>query len=480
MYILQNALRNVWRHKGRNALLGAIMLVVIAASVIALMISATSTAIIADYKERFSSEVKFQPNMERVREEAMAESTNGLVRMTMPTIDADQYLAYGDSKYLADAVYTASTGIVLDGITAVDADLGGGTGMMIAGGGGPGAEAQPETERMSFMESLQGGKFDEFDDGTRALASGEFPDDLGEVLVSTELADLNDIEIGDTLSASGELNNLETAVVEPISYELTVVGTYDDLTEEYGNSPQQNAFTNRRNEVLTTYETVLQNYISGLMGMRIEATFFLQEPDMLGAFTDEVRAKGLPEVFDVSTDSATYDKIVGPVEGLQGISLTFMIVVLSFGGVIIALLSSIAIRERKYEIGVLRAMGMKKHGVGLGLWFEILAVTAASTATGLLIGVLVAQPVTNVLLAGQVAAAESAQAETQGGMGPGLFPGAPSTVDAEPLTELSVALTPLAVAQIAGLALVLATLAGLVTLSRITKYEPIKILQERN
>jgi putative ABC transport system permease protein len=65
-------------------------------------------------------------------------------------------------------------------------------------------------------------------------------------------------------------------------------------------------------------------------------------------------------------------------------------------------------------------------------------------------------------------------------MGPGLFPGAPSTVDAEPLTELSVALTPLAVAQIAGLALVLATLAGLVTLSRITKYEPIKILQERN
>lgn len=477
MYILHNALWNVWRHKGRNALLAAIMLVVIAASVIALMISATSSAIIADYKERFSSEVRFQPNMEKVREEAMAESTDGMVRMTMPTIDADQYLAYGESEYLADAEYTASTGIVLDGITAVDADLGGGTGMMIAGGGGAGT---PESEHMAYMESLQGGEFDEFEDGTRAIATGEFPDELGEVLVSAELADLNGLEVGDTLTASGELNNLETAAVESISYELTVVGTYDDLTEEYGSSPQQNAFTNRRNEVLTTYETVLQNYVSGLMGMRIEATFFLREPDMLEAFTEEVRSKGLPEVFDVTTDSATYDRIVGPVENLQTISATFMIVVLSFGGVIIALLSSIAIRERKYEIGVLRAMGMKKTRVGLGLWFEIFAVTVLSTATGMLTGVVVAQPVTDALLAGQIAAAESAQAENQAGSPPGLFPGARTTVDADPLTELSVALTPLTVAQISGLALILATLAGLIALSRITKYEPIKILQERN
>jgi len=156
-----------------------------------------------------------------------------------------------------------------------------------------------------------------------------------------------------------------------------------------------------------------------------------------------------------------------------------MIVVLTFGGVIIALLSSIAIRERKYEIGVLRAMGMKKKAVGAGLWFEILAVTAASTLVGLAVGVVVAQPVTNLLLAGQVAAAESAEAETTSGMGMPMGPPA-TTIDAEPLSDLSVALTPLTVAQVSGLALLLASLAGLIALSRITKYEPIKILQERN
>ncbi|MFU2108463.1 FtsX-like permease family protein [Paenibacillus larvae] len=41
-------------------------------------------------------------------------------------------------------------------------------------------------------------------------------------------------------------------------------------------------------------------------------------------------------------------------------SVTYIVIVLVLGAVILILLSSIAIRERKYEIGVLRAIGMKK------------------------------------------------------------------------------------------------------------------------
>lgn len=485
MYILHNALANVWRHKGRNALLGAIILVVIAASVIALMISSTATSIIDDYKERFSAEVTFVPDMEKVREEAMAESTDGMVRMTMPTIDADQYLAFGESEHLADAAFTASTGVVPEDITPVAADLGGGSGMMAMGGGGG---SMFESEPMSFTASLQGDKFTEFDDGSRALADGELPDADGEALVSTELAELNDLAVGDTIHLDGELRNVDDGSLEPIEYEVTVVGTYDDLTDEYGTSQQQNAFSNRRNEILTTYDTVLENYVSGMQGMQVAATFYLQDPDLLDAFTQEVRAEGLPDLFEVTTDSATYNAIVGPVEGLKSVSVTFMIVVLVFGGVIIALLSSIAIRERKYEIGVLRAMGMKKSAVGVGLWAEILAVTAACLLLGLVVGSLVAQPVTDVLLADQIQAAEeaAAAAEEQGGGGGTGMPMGPvgganqADPDAEPLSALAVALTPGTVGQIGGVALGLATLAGLVSLGRITRYEPIKILSERN
>lgn len=178
------------------------------------------------------------------------------------------------------------------------------------------------------------------------------------------------------------------------------------------------------------------------------------------------------------------DGIVGPVEGLKSVAVTFMIVVLVLGGLIIALLSSMAIRERKYEIGVLRAMGMKKSRVAFGLWAESLILTGVCLAVGLGAGTLLAQPITDFLLSGQAEAAAGNDATNQqaGGMGMGM--GNPmvggTQSDAKPLSDLAVSLTPTTTVQIALVALLLATLAGLMALSRITKYEPIKILSERN
>ena len=115
-------------------------------------------------------------------------------------------------------------------------------------------------------------------------------------------------------------------------------------------------------------------------------------------------------MFDVQTDSASYESIVGPVEGLKGISITFVIIVLLFGATILILLASIAIRERKYEIGVLRAMGMKKIKVAAGLWTETLAITIICLVLGLAVGTMVAQPVANIMLEQQIAAAEKSTA----------------------------------------------------------------------
>lgn len=488
MYILNNAARNVWRNRGRNMLLGAMMLVVIATTVIAMMITSTSAGIIEDYKSRFGSEVTFAPDIQSLREEAMASGdgsagggAGGGARLEMPTIEADQYLAFGDSEYLNSAEYTATTGLVLDDLTVVDEELGGGSsGGMMRMGGASEDEDEEDEESMAYMAQLKAGSFAEFEDGSRALADGEMPEEMNEVIVSSELAELNDLAVGDTISATGQLSDPQEGTTKDISYdELTVVGVYDDLTDEYGQSPMQNAYTNTRNQILTNVDTVLQNYDPALQGMQISATFFLTSPDVLEQFEEEVRQEGLPEVFDVTTDEAEYNAIVGPVEGLSSIARTFMIVVLALGGVIIALLSSIAIRERKYEIGVLRAMGMKKTLVSLGLWSESLILTAACLVAGLGLGALIAQPVTNALLAGQVAASQAVEQPGMGGPR-GMMRGGPAASNAEPLTELAVGLSPTSIGQIALVAFVLATLAGGVAIARITKYEPMKILAERN
>lgn len=470
MYILQNAFRNILRNQGRNILIGASMFAIIIASVVALMINNTASGIIDDYKSRFGAEISLVPNMQKLRDQAIANSTGGVMRMTRPVIPSEQYIAFGDSEHLQGSIYSASVGVNSDAITAVDAELGGGSTVR-----GMGA-----TAGTLYKMRMLGNKFEDFAEGLREIAEGRMPENQNEGIVSTELAELNNLSVGDTISLTSNLIDSNLGIYD-VSYELTITGIYYDVTDEYAEGGLKNAMTNRRNEILTGYETVVEPMQPGLIGIEIMATYFLKDPDLLDAFAAEVYAKGLDPVFDVTTDEASYNKIVGPVEGLKSISITFMVIVLIFGGTIIALLASIAIRERKYEIGVLRAMGMKKHKVALGLWSEMLIITGLCLVAGIAAGTLVAQPVTNVLLERQVEAAEAAtQIPSAGGivmMGMG---GTTANPNAKPLDNIDIALGLDTTLQIMGIALLLASLAGLTSISKIMQYEPIKILMERS
>ena len=179
-----------------------------------------------------------------------------------------------------------------------------------------------------------------------------------------------------------------------------------------------------------------------------ETVFYLHSPDLIYAFEAEIREKGLPNDWVVFRDEAGYRRMIAPIENLQDVSLTFLLVVLLFGAAIMVLLSVIAIRERKYEIGVLRAMGMKKKKVVLCLWVETIAITCVCFILGIIAGMALATPVSNALWTGY--------------------------------GQISVTLSGITALQILGVSLLLATIAGAVSVGQITKYEPIKILMERN
>jgi putative ABC transport system permease protein len=527
MYILQNALKNLMRNKGRNIMIGAIIFAIVLTTVVALIINNTASAVIEDYKDRFSSEISITPNMQRVQEEAMKNTKDGLVAIRLPELSSEMYLQFADSEYLQKSILNGTMSADCSDIRAIDQSDEDDT---ESGNTGPGGGPVMPSGGNAIMGMKIGGEgnfkllgdsWQEFTDGTRDLASGEFPQNDYECLISKDLQNENNIQIGDTISFSANISMAyepdeypeieigDTITVNGIEYttevafmggratreavyELTVVGIYDDLNDEYlyENMPQT-AGLNRRNEVLTTLPSLLADRNTDEGGIMISATYFLKSPEMLADFEAEVRAKGLPATFDVGADTDSYNNIVKPVLGLKKISITFMIVVMVLGSIILLLLASISIRERKYEIGVLRAMGMKKAKVALGLWLEILAITCICLVIGLGAGVLAAQPISDTLLKEQVAAAESASPQGPGGMvtnGPGgamtrMGPGgmmSGSFSDAKPLSEMKITLNLITVLEIIMISLLLASLAGLIAISRITKYEPIKILMERN
>lgn len=487
MYIIKNALQNLVRNRGRNLMMGGIIFVIIVSVVTALMINNTASGVISDYKTRFGSEVNITPNMQRVQEAARKNNTGGTFSMQQPKISPEDLIHFGDSDYLLSTTYTATSKGSSEQLKPIDKEKGAGGGPSLSGNREDGTFSE-ELIGKQYYHKITAGDYTDFENGLRTLTDGsKYPENKSECIISEELLTNSGLEIGDKIKVSSALEELgsepEDTDYTDIEWEMTIVGTYTDITDEYSDGMMESAYTNRRNEILTTFETLSEKIVDGLMGIEVDAVYFLKNPDFLDAFTAEVKAKGLESVFDVTTDSSSYNKVVGPVEGLKSISLTFVIIVLVFGEIILALLSSIAIRERKYEIGVLRAMGMKKLKVLAGLWCETLVITAICLTLGLGIGGLVAQPVTNAMLEQQVAAAEEA-ADNNNALPPGASlsqSGAdPDSSTSQPLKNLDISLEFITILEIIGIALLLSSLSGIIATRKIVKYEPIKILMERN
>ena len=205
----------------------------------------------------------------------------------------------------------------------------------------------------------------------------------------------------------------------------------------------------------------------------VDAVYYLKRPDLLPAFEAEIRAKGLPDSYIARTDEGNLERMAGSLQSLKNLSLSFLLIVLLLGAIIMVLLSAIAVRERKYEIGVLRAMGMMKHKVALGLWTEIVTITCLCFVLGLGMGSLLSQPVCDAIMAGQAqtAAAGSSSLADRLSEASGV---------AEATTGIAISVDAITALEIFAVSVLLASIAGLVSVSRITKSEPMRILMDRN
>lgn len=476
MYILTNAFKNLGRNKGRNILLGIIIFTIILSTTVALVINSTTKGIIEDYKTRFGSKVTLSVDFDKLMANT-EQSENGTFNFpTAPQITAEQHFAFSKSKHLKSFVLNSTTGIAFDKLKAIDEDKN--QGMTSSIGNGSQQEQEeyvvPKAKLIAYSDVS---KLPDFKDGLRKIMDGKIFKNKNECIISSDFANLNKLKVGD------ELEIVETYKSKTIK--LKISGIYADATSANETLPEgtfslEGSYGNRRNEILVNMDTMSENL--GVNNMIVVAEYELKSPELLAEFETELRGKGLPEAYDVLTDEAGYNSIVAPVIGLADISMTFMWVILAVGGIILLFITSMAIRERKYEIGVLRAMGLKKSKIGFMLMSEMMMITGLCLVLGLGVGSIVSQPVADVLISGQVEATKNIIQQPQGGIS--VSGGAVGSIDQankeKPLSEIAVSLSMEAVLQICLIAFGLALLSSTAGVIFITKYEPMKILSERN
>ena len=331
-------------------------------------------------------------------------------------------------------------------------------------------------------------------------------------VITEELAIYNSLSVGDTITLTNPSLESETYTLtitgictstQNNDFSMSIFGTSQDPA----NKIYMSAYTlqaildaSKENNTTITNETTGRESDSKLTGT-LSATYTFADVDAYYAFESEVRQLGLSDSYAVSsTDISSFESSLAPLNTLSTMAGWFLLVILIIGGVILVVLNIFNVRERKYEVGVLTAMGMKKWKVATQFMCEILVVTMLAVVLGAGIGAVSSVPVTNALLANQIASQNAQQNQLDqnfgrpgnmpGGMMPGNMPSGNNPFGdmfgdmfggaANYITQVDSAMNLTVVVQMIGVGLLLTLIASAASVLFIMRYDPLKILANRD
>ena len=557
MYIIKNALRCIGRSKGRNVLIGIIALVIAVSACIGLSIRQAAVSA----KEAALAGMNITATISYDRASAMGNMSGGRPGMGdggfpgggfdkdsfsqmmggSSSLTLEEYQKYAAATSVQDFYYTLTaywngsenfspvsdetddSNSGSDG--TLDGSLDGGNGGMAGFPGGMmggmmgGGLASGDFTVIGYSSDSS---MTAFINGSASIVEGAmFDEGTSELIcvISEELAMYNSLSVGDSIVITNPSLETET-------YTLTIGGIYtstennDFSMSMFGASQDPanriymsaNALQVLLNSSAANSTTVTDDYgresESKVTGT-LSATYTFANTDAYYSFEEEVRSLGLSESYTVSSsDVSAYETSIAPLNTLSTMAGWFLIVILIIGGIILVVLNIFNVRERKYEVGVLTAMGMKKWKVATQFMCEILVVTMIAVIIGAGLGAVSSVPVTNALLAGQVESQSNQQNQMEENFGrPGNMPGGmggfpggmPSDMPdmggnnpfgdmfgemfggaTEYITEVDSAMNLTVVFQMIGVGLLLTLMAGAASVMFIMRYDPLKILANRD
>lgn len=445
MYVFKNAWRNITRNKGRNILIGIIIVVIAAACSVTLAIRESANDIVKSYREKNKIEAtigmdrralmdSFTSGDSSKTQEQMIEAFNNIKSVTV-----DEIKTYGESEYVTSYYYTYDLSVDAKDIKEATDSLvkettevttstttkkyKGGSGNFqgrpnmpnfpnMGGGYRTTKKTTKKTTEKIYNEKAQDGAFTligydsyesmtNFITGDYTIIDGEVSSDFesNDVVISEELATLNNLKVGDTITL---INPKDTK----LTYEVKITGIYKENTDSSSDMSQM--FSNSANEIITN-----SNFIQKMLSddedltATITPTFIIKDSESVDKFSAEVKEKGLSEYYTVTSNLEEIESATESVDNVKVFATTFLIITLIIGGVVLVVINMINIRERKYEIGVLRTIGMKKGKLLSQFMVELVIVGIFALMIGAGIGATLSVPVANKLLEKEIKNASS-------------------------------------------------------------------------
>ena len=385
MYIFKNAIRNVFRSKGRSILIGIILFVLMFSACIGLSIHQASitsqnaslelTNITGQISQNRMNMMKdFEPG----NKEDMKEKMDSIESLSL-----DELQKYADSDYVSKFYYSASLSLqASDSFSLMENQQ-----------QGPGPMGQENSSSITVTGYENDEAMTDFTDGTSTITEGNMFDEQTEenqCIIPEDLATYNGVSVGDTITLK---------VDDSTTVNFVVTGFYSSTSS----NPM-----NASNTIYTSYNVVNNLSETYDLDLNVNGTYVFNTVKDFNKFKKECTKKGLSDSYTVtSSDLQSYQQSIVPLQNLSKFATYFLIVVFVIGAIVLVVLNIFSIRERKQEIGILCALGMNKTKIALQFFSETLFIALFAFIVGSGFGAVTSVPITNTLLENQISSTDS-------------------------------------------------------------------------
>lgn len=240
-----------------------------------------------------------------------------------------------------------------------------------------------------------------FTGGSLVLEEGRqiVKEDSKKAMIHKELASKNNLKIGDKILVS--MNDTITSgntEAGALSEELEIVGIFDSTMEQ-----QVSAFSTPgdllENTVLMDIGSSM-NLLSWASQVYYKVYYSVEDPAQLDSIMEKVSNLNVADKnsFEITLDNRTYNAVAGPLDNMNGVITTMLVVIVIISCAVLSLLLTMWTKSRIHESGILLSIGESRGKIIIQRVTEIALIAVLSLVVSYGITSVTSQQVSDMIL----------------------------------------------------------------------------------